>query len=492
MNKIIAFIAALLLLAATFGLSSAANAVTSPGVPEPCTATAVDGGYEVTWTRPTDDGGAPIWSYALKVKGQPDPVVRFDAENKQTESTARSYVWTGPVSGDPVTFQVRAINSSGFGNWCEAAVGSTPPPPDDRELVLNCPEVAEPYEGLEVTCVYEYAETTEPTPTPTEEPTTEPTEEPTTEPSPDPEPDSSLPYSAGSFFKSGVKNAPVNAARTTEFRNFMTTFADQKDTAYPLVRGVGGNNWGTPFAKSTASDPVWKLKAPSGYTPSSKVAFLGTTGFHAPSNLGEQLTGTSDSPFIVYDTVGGFSVMAANAEHTGPNEITADAWSVMYHTSNGLDYRNPLADDPRNFTSRGRITDAMVIRRDAFDKALANGTGLGHVLHMFIAESKSADGHVHPMTGHESDKNGFGAQGERIRIKPGIDLTTRGLSDFGLVIARTLQENGMYIGDNSGGASGVKAEMSPGAWTGVDGANTMHALQGLTWNDFEVVEQGWQ
>lgn len=571
MNKSLrAFAAVFSLLVASLGLfvASANAATTVPGAPASCTASSNgDGTFNVAWERPTNDGGGVVWSYALKVKGQSTPVVRFDAANKQTESDARSYTWSHAVTGDPVVFQVRAINELGFGDWCEATVGdTTTPPPPAVELYLDCPEVENPYEGQEVVCTYRAVEQP-----PTETPNVAPTvsagadlnvtlpgtaslngtvsddgkpagasvtttwskvsgpgtvtfgnasnvdttasfstdgtyvlkltasdtalstsDEVQVVVSPEvvqpPTSSALLPYSAGSFFKSSVLNAPVNAARTTEMRNFMATHVDQKNTAFPLIRGVGGNNWGTPFAVGTASDPVWKL---TGSCSNSRACFLGTQGFHAPEWLGDQLTGTSDSPFLVYDKAGGFTMMAANAEVVAPYTISATAWQVMYHDSNGLDYRNPLSDDDRNFTSRGRIIDAMAIRRDVFDEALANGTGLGHVLHMFISESKSADGHVHPMTGHESDNFGFGAQGERIRIKPSVNLESRGLSDFGLVIARTLQEHGMYIGDNSGGASGLKAEMSPNAWQGVSGVSA-NALQGLTWDDFEVVEQGWQ
>lgn len=307
---------------------------------------------------------------------------------------------------------------------------------------------------------------------------------------PPPTNDATLPYSADSFFKSRVESAPINATRTQEFRAFMNTFPDQANVDYPLIRGVGGNQWGTPFAVGTASDPIWKL---SGSAPNPRSAFLGTQGFHAPEWLGDMLTGTSDSPFAVYDKAGGFTMMAANAKVVAPYTISATAWAVTYHNTNGLDYRNPRSNSDKNFTSRGRITDAMVIRRDVFDKALANGTGLGHVLHLFIAESNSADGFVHPMVGAESSKNGFGAEGERIRIKPSVDLATRGLSPFGLVIARTLQEHGAYIGDNSGGASGLKAEQANNVRNPWQGVNvSADALQGLTWDDFEVVEAGWQ
>jgi hypothetical protein len=126
-------------------------------------------------------------------------------------------------------------------------------------------------------------------------------------------------------------------------------------------------------------------------------------------------------------------------------------------TATALDYRNPKSDGPKNFSSRGRIPDAMVIRRDTLNTAMANNTGLGHVLHLFFVETNTADGVVHPMVGSEGDKAGWGAEGERIRLDPSINLAARGLTGAALAVARTMQENGMYLGDNSGSSSQIKA-----------------------------------
>jgi hypothetical protein len=112
------------------------------------------------------------------------------------------------------------------------------------------------------------------------------------------------------------------------------------------------------------------------------------------------------------------------------------------------------------------------------------------VLHLFFVETNTADGVVHPMTGSESGKAGFGAEGERIRIRPDVDLAARGLTGAALAVARTLQENGAYIGDNSGSSTQIKASQ-PGAYTGTN--LTTDALQGkISWTDFEVIPRGWQ
>jgi len=128
-----------------------------------------------------------------------------------------------------------------------------------------------------------------------------------------------------------------------------------------------------------------------------------------------------------------------------------------------------------------------VIRADLVDYGVANDTDLGHVLHLFLVETRSTDGYRHPMVGCESDKLGFGAEGERIAIDPAVDLTQRGLSPAALVIARTLQRFGCYFGDNAGRQSTLKAEQETpthGVWNGRLGQDS---LAGLRWEDFVVL-----
>jgi len=186
--------------------------------------------------------------------------------------------------------------------------------------------------------------------------------------------------------------------------------------------------------------------------------------------------------------VRGQTVWGAKAVKQSGNVIQVGAAGRFMHNSNGLDYRNPRSTDKeRNVRSRGAIPDGMVIRKDLMDYAVANNTGLGHVLHFFIVESDSAAGFRHPMVGEESDKFGFGAEGQRLAIRPDVDLTRRGLSPEGLVIARTLQTHGMYIGDNAGSASSLKAEQESSTNPVWNGRLQADELRGITWADFYVI-----
>jgi hypothetical protein len=298
----------------------------------------------------------------------------------------------------------------------------------------------------------------------------------------------SFPYSADSFFRSRVTDAPVDAARTRQFQAFMASHPDQAGITWPKINM--NPEWAMSYHVGRATDPVWRLTG--GNTADPRLTVLQKQGFHMADSVADTFpTGTQDRPGVMVDPVFGYTVQFADAVvDKATRTITVSNAGIMWHGSNGLDGRNPNSDDERNFTSRGRIPDAMVIRRDQLDQAAANDTGLGHVLHLFFVETNTADGVVHPMTGAESGKAGWGAEGERIRIRPDVDLEARGLTGAALVIARTLQENGAYIGDNSGSSTQLKASQ-PHNYTGTN--LTTDALKGkITWADFEVIPRGWQ
>jgi hypothetical protein len=302
-----------------------------------------------------------------------------------------------------------------------------------------------------------------------------------------------VPYGESSFLQSEVAGAPVSASLTSSFRSFMKTHQDQKAWPYPVIRGVGGNLWGSVFGVGTSSDPVWTIRNHAGYG-KDKTSTLLTKGFRAPEWLGDMLTGTSDSPFTIVDKANGFTVRGDKAVYAGQHRIDilkGGATAITYHSSNGLDRRNPQSNDARNFMSRGRISEAM-IRRDLVDYAIANKTDLGHVLHLYLAETLTSAGFVHPLVGTESGKNGWGAEGVRIAIDPSVDLSKRGLSPAGLVVARTLQNYGAYVGDNAGTQTAIQAEVEKPGHKVWNGLLTRDSLKGITWNDFIVVKPGWQ
>ena len=305
-----------------------------------------------------------------------------------------------------------------------------------------------------------------------------------------------LPYTEDSFFRSRVDAAgtPVDQARTDAFRTFMGTHPDQRAVSWPVITGQVQrskiNPWGTVFHLGSDLDPVWRL---TGTTTLAPVA--ATQGFHMADPVADQFpTGTQDRTGVVNDPVFGYTVQFADAvPNRTDRTINVSNAALFWHSSNGLDGRNLRSTDKRNRSSRGRIIDAMVISRWRVDAGLAAGTGLGHVLHMMFVETQSTEGFCHPMIGKESGKNGFGAQGERLRINPGVDLAARGLTGAALVVAKTLQEHGCYLGDNSGSSSTLKGQQRTATYDPYFGTNlTADCLKSyITWADFEVLPKGW-
>jgi len=302
-----------------------------------------------------------------------------------------------------------------------------------------------------------------------------------------------LPYSADSFFRSRAIGLPVNSTLTAQFRQFMVTHPDQKNRPYPTITGMntGGkvNPWGTTTHVSSATDPVWKLA-----NPRKETAILQTQGFHMADDVARRVpTGTQDRAFLIVDPVFGYSTFCGDVvPNYAARTITVGASSVFWHSSNGLDKRNPRSNDPRNFSSRGRIPDSGVIRSDLIRAGIANGTSLGYVLHMWFVETLTSAGFVHPMVGAEGGKNGWGAEGVRIAIRPDLDLSTR-FTGGALVLAKTLQEYGCVVGDNSGSGSTFHGEQATATYNPYAGTNvTRDCLKGLTWADWVVIQPGAQ
>jgi hypothetical protein len=106
---------------------SPAQTTTVPGAPATCQATDQGASVLVEWTPPASDGGSAIIRYAVKVKGGATTI-------QVNDPAARSYVWTGAYLATD-TMQVRAVNSVGFGAWCETAITGTPPPTNQAPSV---------------------------------------------------------------------------------------------------------------------------------------------------------------------------------------------------------------------------------------------------------------------------------------------------------------------------------------------------------------------
>ena len=93
--------------------SATTAAATKPGEPAGLTA-AADGQTEIdlSWTAPSDDGGADITGYRIEVSTDGSSWSDLEAN---TRSTSTSYAHTGLAAGSTRHYRVSAINSAGTG-----------------------------------------------------------------------------------------------------------------------------------------------------------------------------------------------------------------------------------------------------------------------------------------------------------------------------------------------------------------------------------------
>ncbi|MFH4975812.1 hypothetical protein AB6A40_002521 [Gnathostoma spinigerum] len=94
---------------------------TKPGTPSAPTNVKVvresnEGGWIVTWSAPTSDGGSPITSYALEYR--PDERAEWEIAERGLDGSVLS--WTPPSPGflaEDTQIRIRATNSEGFGAY---------------------------------------------------------------------------------------------------------------------------------------------------------------------------------------------------------------------------------------------------------------------------------------------------------------------------------------------------------------------------------------
>jgi fibronectin type 3 domain-containing protein len=297
-------------------------------------------------------------------------------------------------------------------------------------------------------------------------------------------PDPSGPFRAfteDSIWNTRIRSAPVDCnsdAMIAWLRSISTT---------DFVRLAGASSdgrWGNPIYWADASDPA--------------VAVTNTCGSFMPPEFqairiptSALPDDTSDAAMTVYDSasgiVGAFHWTVKTVSSKGAVSWSACGGSVYYLGSNGLEGRAEGTDEPRNFGHRGVPAPTYAVRWDEIQAG-----AIDHALKIAIDDTCD---HVWPMVGDEGcDGGGLIPEGTRIRIKPGIDLSTYDLSAAALTIARALQRYGAYVGDRSGGPIALKlentvAEGSGFLWNGVLDARSLDAIP---LSAYEVVERGWR
>ena len=107
----------------TPGTTTGAPAITAPGTPTIGTATAGNATATVRWTAPTDDGGAAITGYSVKVLNNTEQQV---GALRTTGGTATSLTITGLSNGTAYHFQVAATNSAATSAYSTSSNTVTP------------------------------------------------------------------------------------------------------------------------------------------------------------------------------------------------------------------------------------------------------------------------------------------------------------------------------------------------------------------------------
>jgi len=67
-----------------------------------------------------------------------------------------------------------------------------------------------------------------------------------------------------------------------------------------------------------------------------------------------------------------------------------------------------------------------------------------------------------------------------VRIKPAVNLSTKGLNPAALIVAKALQTYGCIVGDNSGSSSRLKLQENVD-WTGILSTDDLSSIPFTDW-----------
>jgi hypothetical protein len=251
---------------------------------------------------------------------------------------------------------------------------------------------------------------------------------------------------------------------------------------YPRFAGVTqAGTWGLPVYWATRSDPVYNVTTVAGCPWPVPAAYAAV---RIPR--GARPDASEDAQMTVYDRPDGLVVGLWHATYDPARDTwQACAGSAYYLASNGLYGGWARSTDGRNTGHRGLPPSTHAVRWDEIQAGAVR-----HVLDMIVP---STCGAVFPMVWGEGCGQSL-LEGMRIRIKPSVDLTARGLTGATLTVATALQRYGAVVGDVNGcDAATIRVEntVQEGRgwlWNGVLGFDSLNALN---WNDFEVIQLGW-
>lgn len=270
-----------------------------------------------------------------------------------------------------------------------------------------------------------------------------------TEPAvPSPSPNPYRAFSPTSWWNTPLPDsAPQNPAEDL-ILDYLRTAPGSGDGCLKLV-GTGDSPWGQPVYWAKPSDTAYDIQGLV------NVRSPELKGLRIPA--GAQPPANNDASMTIFDLSAGFVTLLTEAAYdAGDDTWTASFATVTYLDSNGLNVLTGRSDHDHNVGShRGNNGATAVVRWD-----MVRAGAIRHVLKA-AAGPELANRWVFPMVGSDGDYTGTDPavppQGVRLRIRPSVDLDALNLEPQALVIARALQQYGLYLGD-SGGVTALKVE----------------------------------
>lgn len=287
-----------------------------------------------------------------------------------------------------------------------------------------------------------------------------------------------LPGTSGGVYRAFTDDSywntpiPADAPRDPNSDKMIAFLRQDSRYGYIKFTGLGPSGaWGRPIYWGYASDPVETVDCQGE-----------TYAFHIPD--GAKADPTSDAASTVYDMASGLVF----GLHGNPGSMTCS--SVHYLSSSGLDRKWTQFSDTHsnNVGHRGAPASNIGIRIDEIEAG-----EIRHKLHLSVNTSK--DTHVFPMVGDENGTSNADAppEGALIRIKPDVDLDSRGLSRSAKIVATALQKYGAIVGDQNSCCLNLKVENTIAEGTGNlwEGVLEENGLSNISIEDYEFIELGY-
>lgn len=274
-------------------------------------------------------------------------------------------------------------------------------------------------------------------------------------------------FRQASWWNTPLGGAPVDSHSTAYIED-----SERSQNTQDYLKLVTGDYAG-PIFKAKRTDPVYTIE-PQKFGVSVRV--------HIPLRASPQPS--TDAEMTVYDAATDQVVGLWHASFVD-GTWTADGVDRYYLSSDGISER--LGGRKGNIGHRGIPAALRAVQRSQVSQGAINHR-LVVSWHATAAQTPEGRSAYWPMTQAEQGHQGVVPEGIVIRIKPSVDLTTRGLTPAALVVATALQDYGAVIGDNSGSGNNLKLQQNA-SWAGVLSTDS---LKSIPWKDWVFVKGGYR